>query len=405
MTYEGSVIWTIGARPPGEVTVGSTKTRSSNIELLRIMGMAMIIMYHIGYHCIINQLTDRGSMERMGNALFISPGFSKKLLLLDGINTLGIIGNVVFILISGYFMVGKGKNINLLDIAEKLLTQQGFAAIMLVVGSTLVYYLAGGTFIQMMNITTFNSMSWYVGYYFLIILLAYYCLNDYLSRLNQKRYLSFVVSLFAITQLSFSIGILEGLAGGLSTLCTGIFLYSLGGYIRKFNPLQNIKSIVFICVITVVFGLVFWSNYNATMNNVEIYHLNNSTDIFIQSIIGYGNNSIVVILIGLSLFELFRRLNIPNSRVINYIGASTLMTYLIHDNDFFYSIWNTKDWITLLYNNPIEFMLILTKWTIATFVAGVMSYTAYVIIATLCYRHRSVFFKRNLSSEHIKCDE
>ena len=390
---------------PGEVTVGSTKTRSSNIELLRIMGMAMIIMYHIGYHCIINQLTDRGSMERMGNALFISPGFSKKLLLLDGINTLGIIGNVVFILISGYFMLGKGKNINLLDIAVKLLTQQGFAAIMLVVGSTFVYHLARGTFIQMMNITTFNSMSWYVGYYFLIILLAYCCLNDYLSRLNQKRYLSFVVTLFAITQLSFSIGILEGLAGGLSTLCTGIFLYSLGGYIRKFNPLQNIKSIVFICVIAVVFGLVFWSNYNATMNNVEIYHLNNSTDIFIQSIIGYGNNSIVVILIGLSLFELFRRLNIPNSRVINYIGASTLMTYLIHDNDFFYSVWNTKDWITILYNNPIEFMLILTKWTIATFVVGVMSYTAYVIIATLCYRHRSVFFKRNLSSEHIKCDE
>lgn len=386
--------------------MGSTKTRSSNIELLRIMGMVMIIMYHIGCHCIINQLTDRGSMERMGNALFISPGFSKKLLLLDGINTLGIIGNVVFILISGYFMAGKGKNINLLDIAVKLLTQQGCAAIMLVVGSTLVYHLAGGdTFIQMMNITTFNSMSWYVGYYFLIILLAYCCLNDYLSKLNQKRYLSFVATLFAITQLSFSIGILEGLAGGLSTLCTGVFLYSLGGYIRKFNPLRNIKSIVFICVIAVVFGLVFWSNYNATMNNIEMYHLNNSTDIFIQSIIGYGNNSIVVILIGLSLFELFRRLNIPNSRVINYIGASTLMTYLIHDNDFFYSIWNTKDWITLLYNNPFSFMMILTKWTVATFAVGIMSYTAYVIIATLCYRHRSVFLKRNLSNEHINYDE
>ena len=124
--------------------MGSIKTRSSNIELLRIMGMAMIIMYHIGCHCIINQLTDRGSMERMGNALFTSPGFSRKLMLLDGINTFGIIGNVVFILISGYFMVGKGKNINLFDIAVKLLTQQGFVAIMLVVVSTLVYHLAGG---------------------------------------------------------------------------------------------------------------------------------------------------------------------------------------------------------------------------------------------------------------------
>ena len=365
----------------------------------------MIIMYHIGCHCIINQLTDRGSMERMGNALFTSPGFSRKLMLLDGINTFGIIGNVVFILISGYFMVGKGKNINLFDIAVKLLTQQGFVAIMLVVVSTLVYHLAGGAFIQMMNITTFNGMSWYVGYYFLIILLAYCYLNDYLNRLNQKRYLSFVATLFAITQLSFSTGILEGVASGLSTLCTGIFLYSLGGYIKKFNPFCNVKSSVFILVITVVFGLIFWSNYNVTMNNVEIYHLNNSTDIFIQSIIGFRNNSIVVILIGLSLFELFRRLSISNSRVINYIGASTLMTYLIHDNDFFYSIWNTKDWITLLYNSPIKFVSSLTKWTIGTLIVGVICYTAYVIIATLCYRHRSVFFKSDFSSEHIKLDE
>lgn len=57
--------------------MGSTKTRSSNIEFLRIMGMVMIIMYHIGYHCMINQLTDRGSMERMVNALFILRGVQR----------------------------------------------------------------------------------------------------------------------------------------------------------------------------------------------------------------------------------------------------------------------------------------------------------------------------------------
>ena len=59
------------------------KTRNSNIELLRILAMFMIIIFHISDHCVKVQLTDTASMLRMNNGLFCEPVFYKKLLLLS----------------------------------------------------------------------------------------------------------------------------------------------------------------------------------------------------------------------------------------------------------------------------------------------------------------------------------
>ena len=96
------------------------KSRCSNIELLRICAMLMIIMYHIVYHCVNVQLTDANSIERMGNGLFNEPVFFKRLLIPAFIMPWGIVGNAIFILISGYFMAAKQK-INMTKISKKML--------------------------------------------------------------------------------------------------------------------------------------------------------------------------------------------------------------------------------------------------------------------------------------------
>ena len=120
------------------------KTRDSNIELLRSVAMLMIISFHIVYHCVNVQLTDKGSMERLGNGLFNQPLFYKKLVFLDMSDTFGIIGNVIFILVSGYFMVQKGKNIDIVKISKKLLCQLGFASVILTIASTVCFRMGGG---------------------------------------------------------------------------------------------------------------------------------------------------------------------------------------------------------------------------------------------------------------------
>ena len=117
----------------------SLKKRNSNIELLRIFAMLMIIAYHICCHCINVQLMDEESILTMQNGWFCHPIFYKKLLLLALISPMGQAGNAIFILISGYFMAHKGKNVDLTSISKKLLLQLGFAVLMLCVASSIIY--------------------------------------------------------------------------------------------------------------------------------------------------------------------------------------------------------------------------------------------------------------------------
>lgn len=53
------------------------KSRSSNIELLRIAAMMMIILHHMVVHCIYVQLTDASSIARMNNGLLTIHSFTK----------------------------------------------------------------------------------------------------------------------------------------------------------------------------------------------------------------------------------------------------------------------------------------------------------------------------------------
>ncbi len=104
---------------------------------------------------------------------------------------------------------------------------------------------------------------------------------------------------------------------------------------------------------------------------------------------------IVPITISVALFEIFKRMSIPRSRVINYLGASTFMTYLIHDNSFFYSIWCTQDWFTLLYYQPLKFICKHALWTLGTFIIGVAAYSLYLLLAKLVKKYAHVFLKKD----------
>ena len=173
------------------------KVRSSNIELLRIVSMMMIISYHIIYHCVYFQLTNKASIEKWNNGLFCNPFFYKKLFVLEGLMPFGIIGNSIFILISGYFMVERGKNINIGRITKKLLFQTGYAAVILTLGAFayLVYRKKDtDVFVSTNSINSFNSsQSWFVGYYFIIIVIAAVFLNDYLAKLDRNKYKDFLL--------------------------------------------------------------------------------------------------------------------------------------------------------------------------------------------------------------------
>ncbi|MBP7060077.1 MAG: acyltransferase family protein [Lachnospiraceae bacterium] len=381
------------------------KQRNTNIELLRLIAMFMIVVFHIVDHCVVIQLTDTDSIARLGNGLFNYPLFYKKLFILNSIMPLGKAGNAIFLIISGYFMILKGKEINIVNISKKLLLQLGFAAIMLVLASTATYYynIRSLSNLNLVNIKIFNGMSWFVGYYFLVILIAALFLNRFLISLDKKGFITFLITLFAVVEFTWSSGVINDLANGLSTLCTGVFLYSLGAFIQKYDPFERVRTYVFFLVIGMTYVLIYISGYNNAETNIKNYFLNDKTgnlvQPFFQSISKYNDSSIVVILIGLCMFEIFRRIKVPTSRTINFLAKSTFMIYLIHDNSFFYSIWGNKDWITTLYNTPGRFVISLLKWSIATFLTGVFVYILYILAGKIFMSCRWMFLKKGDSEK------
>lgn len=233
---------------------------------------------------------------------------------------------------------------------------------------------------SVLQITGFNDASWYIGYYFVIMLIGALFLNDFLTSLDEKQYLAFFLAGFAVISFYWSKTFVNSLASGAVTLITGLSLYSLGGFIRKFEPFKKVRSIIFIAVIALMYCLVALSHLAGVSMEIRDFYLNGGEGNIPHNIYIYGINSFVTIIISFCMFELFRRVNIAYSRVINYLGASTLMVYLIHDNDFFRTIWKTKDWVTLLSESPARFVIHLCIWTFGAFACGVGVYALYLLI-------------------------
>ena len=181
------------------------KTRSSTIELLRIVAMFGIVLYHIVVHCVLTQLTNPASLGRTVIDTFNHPLFFKRLLILNTMSTFGTIGNSIFLLISGFFMANRnGDDINMGSIAGKLLLEVGFASILLVCIPPVLHLLKPDVFIMMDAITRFNSTSWFVGYYFVVQLCGALFLNRFLASLDYKKYKSFLLILFASISFGWS---------------------------------------------------------------------------------------------------------------------------------------------------------------------------------------------------------
>lgn len=359
----------------------NSKIRSSNFELLRIIAMIMIIIYHIVFHCIICQLTDLKSIERMNNGWFCHPLWYKKMLALEIIMPFGIISNAIFMIIAGYFGINKDNDLKRIEkTGKKLIFQSLFVTIWLVLFSAILYQLNKNDYLSMIDLYNFNNSSWYVGYYFLIILISYIFLNKYLKKITKQEYLTFLIILFSLLSFSWTKNLMDSFANGLSILSTGIFLYSLGGYIKKYNPFKDFNVFVFIGIIIIANIFLCISFYNTTINNIDNYNLSDSTKKYVYIFPNFENNNYIIIIISICMFEIFRRIKIKNNRIVNFIGASTFMIYLIHDNAFFYSIWGLTDWITLLYNNPYSFIGKLLLQTLYTFGFGLITYTIYIVI-------------------------
>ncbi len=381
---------------------GKVQERQSNIELLRIVAMLMIITFHVSTHCIKYQLTNTESIAFWRNGLFNTPAFFPSLLLLETLQPLGKAANAIFMLITGFFMISR-SSINLKESIKKVLIQYAFATCLLVVVSACRVLYVYSDAVGLLGISIFNSFSWFAGYYIFTIICAALFINKLAGKLSQQQYLTVLLALFAFISHDWLGSLLSDLSNNLRVGATGVFLYMLGGYIKKYDPFAKLRATSLIALIVLTFGFVWISYYNKTMSNINTYHIYGQQGTFIQSMTSYTDYSIVCLLLGICLFEIGRRIRIPSSKVINFVSKSTFMIYLLHDNNFFREIWKERDWITLYYNDLPGFCSKLVLTVGATFAIGFFFYLLYLGIERVgqTKAFRAIAFKKQGQGEAL----
>lgn len=297
--------------------VTPNKSRSSNLELLRILSMFMIIAHHYAYH---------------GGFILSDSVLTMNKIIVQFLSLGGKIGVICFILITGYFMISSTfKFKKLLKLILEVLVYS--------IGIMLIFYLLGFAELNLKDLVRCilpisHSLYWFVTTYVVLYILSPF-INKFIGACSQKEHLAVLAVLLLLSSLlpTFLLGSL-----GIGNVGLFILFYIIAAYIRLYpgsmkGVFNNMNSALILTVSS--FGLLFISVIVFDIMGLII-------PIFSQHATYFMNlSSPLAILCAVSLFLLFKNLQIGENKFINRIALSMFGVYLIHDNLFVRTLlWN-----------------------------------------------------------------
>lgn len=312
----------------------ATKTRASNIELLRICSMLFIVIYHFFLHAIQPNNPDLADLMKPILAVLH-------------------IGVICFVLISGYW----GIKFSLKGFF-KLFIQCSFYSIILYLFHITI---SPESFdIKYFIKSIFPFQWWFIQIYLCLYLLSP-IINIPLTTTSSQKKLIYIALLGVI---SFGLGqFVPSLSDGKNPI-NFVFIYYIGNFIRynlKLSWRLNTKKL---CLMYVTFNLLLFFSLLVLS---EFAFIRNA--LFRLS---YPYNSIGLIVNAVLFFLVFYKLSIT-SKFINWLAASTLPVYLLHESPYLgkyiYEFVNRmQHWIEA----PIIFILAILALAISIFFVCVL---------------------------------
>ncbi len=279
--------------------------RKSNVELLRIISMAIIVLNHYVSRRGIVETFDVFNFNNNIGHLFRSTGYPAL---------------VAFVLISGYFMAGEGK-FKTKRIVSVLVQVVAFTLICLMIG-VFILHIPVNTDMVVKSLIPYlygYDAYWFVGPYLGMCLLAPF-MDLLMERFNVNQHKLFliiaIILVFGIsTNRNFS------MSNERNGILTFVILYAIAGFIKKYKFEETISKSKLLLVM-ISFWLVSYLTYPIG------YFLN--IKLFNNMILDMNN--MFSLIIGVSFFMLFLKMDVSTNRVINYIAGSTFGVYLFHEN-------------------------------------------------------------------------
>lgn len=297
------------------------KERNSNYELLRIVSMFFIVLYHTILHGKV--------LENC-----VNPGLKS---ILEIVMLILVVHVNSYVLVSGYFQsTSEFKQSKLWSI----ITANWFYKNII----TIVFlYLGLETLSKNVVFTNLFPLN-LKGYWFINPYLIIYCLSPYLNKLinvlTQKEYKNLITILLVILSVFPYLTGNQVYSNDGFTLYNFVILYLIGGYIRKY-PLRdsyifkrmsdNLYQVVTI-VIFIMCVIVNFAFKEAAETAIIDDSLFRTFGQYISTMTFKYSNPIIIVQ-SVMYLSFFGTLNLK-SKFINYISRLTLGVYFIHDNDY-----------------------------------------------------------------------
>lgn len=295
------------------------KVRSNNFEILRILCMLMIIYWHSCVHGLKLLKVEPTKFPNTLQGLF-------NLVSAEILLAFAAVAVNCYILISGYFLINntnpRWKKIG------KIWLEVAFYSVIFI-GMTAIFDTNIAPPLLKSFLQIFPILS--KQYYFVSNYLALMAISPYLARmvlhLSKNEYQKMLVLGFLLNSClyTFSCGYSfpYGMSyGGAYSLMWFIYLFLVGGYVRKFDVPNYIskKSGILFCVISLFLGIY------------SVIKLLRS-DLFVLQINHYNYNG-YVFFGSVCLFLYFKKYKFSNPfwNVISHLSPYTLGVYIIHDN-------------------------------------------------------------------------
>ena len=297
------------------------KERNSSYELMRIVSMFLIVLYHIILHGKVLENCQNEGLK----------------IIFEFIEFVTLVHVNSFILVTGYYQVESNFKQSKI---WSLLNANWFYRVLIVI------------LLLTFNIVSIDKVSlikeifpinlneyWFFKNYLLL-----YCLTPFINKgiekLNKSTYQKMIIVSFIIFSIVPSVTGGSYFDNSGFTLYQFVFLYMVGDYLKKY-PLS--KSYIFkvmsknmykLILIFILFTCVF-SNYILYKYSMSVSSVNTvlgEISSYVSRASTLYNNPFVIIQ-SICFFEYFGTLTIKN-RYINKLASLVFGIYLIHDNNF-----------------------------------------------------------------------
>lgn len=296
------------------------KVRNSNFELMRIISMFFVVLWHVILH---------------GNVIENCTNPAIKILL-QVIMFCIIIHVNSYVLLSGYF---QSKSKFKLSKFIKLFFQVVFYSLVILIVSIKLGWVKDYNIVTFINNGLLSSLNnyWFIKMYIVTYVFSDYT-NKFIDRLTRIEYKNLLIICFIILSIiPFITGNVVVFNDGYS-FTNFIYIYMIGGYLRRY-PLKETYHFKNMSTngyrVFLLFGF-----FALALTNFLIHHfaleINGMSNIFseisnrIRSTNIYYSTPFVMIQTIL-YFEIFKTLKLQN-KFINKISTCAFGIYLIHDN-------------------------------------------------------------------------